>query len=311
MRKFLSIVGAFVAFLYAVLALSQFIFDKYAKKSETVTPYKNINKAFSENVDADLLILGNSRAEYHYNTEIMNSRLPVKCYNLGFSGRSFDYQYNLVLIPYLARNRYPDIIVQDIGPQAFYEHWNQSFDYGLLPYLNESEFDFYISDCEELTCFDKHLPVKYRGRSLLNHFRDFVSFLNDTSYRYDCYTPGFRSSYLDNFQRESYPLESNKEIVKLFRDFVVQCNDNDIKLVLVCSPMHLDDFASHCDMFGFWRQVDSITQSFNVYKLDYSDMFGNDTSYFMEATHLNGFGADIFTSRLVHDLDSMGIIDAK
>ena len=50
----------------------------------------------------------------------------------------------------------------------------------------------------------------------------------------------------------------------------------------------------------------------NIPFLDYSnDPICYDTSYFYNAMHLNARGADIFTAKLAHDLDSLNIIPAR
>ena len=70
--------------------------------------------------------------------------------------------------------------------------------------------------------------------------------------------------------------------------------------------MHKEDFYDKCQMTKFWQLIDSLAP--NVPKLDYSLMFGGDTTYFAESTHLNLLGAEVFTTKLAHDIDSIGFL---
>lgn len=94
--------------------------------------------------------------------------------------------------------------------------------------------------------------------------------------------------------------------MQYFEDFIKLCEEQSIPLLLVCSPMHKKDFYDKCKMLEFWKQIDSLAP--NVPKLDYSLMFGSDTAYFIESTHLNSIGSMIFTHQLAHDIDSLGLL---
>jgi hypothetical protein len=54
---------------------------------------------------------------------------------------------------------------------------------------------------------------------------------------------------------------------------------------------------------------DSIACEFHIPILDYSDIpMCYDTAYFYNATHLNKTGAELFTTKLAHDIDSIGFL---
>jgi hypothetical protein len=101
-------------------------------------------------------------------------------------------------------------------------------------------------------------------------------------------------------------LEHDSAIIYYFTEFVDICKAKEIPLLFVCSPMHREDFYDKCRMDEFWQLIDSLAP--NVPILDYSLMFGSDTTYFAESTHLNLVGAELFTTKLAHDIDSIGFL---
>ena len=100
--------------------------------------------------------------------------------------------------------------------------------------------------------------------------------------------------------------QKNDTIINYFSDCINRCEQENIQLLLVCSPMHKSDFYDKRRMTEFWQLIDSLAP--NISKLDYSLIFGSDTTYFAESTHLNLLGAEIFTTKLAHDIDSLGLL---
>jgi lysophospholipase L1-like esterase len=58
-----------------------------------------------------------------------------------------------------------------------------------------------------------------------------------------------------------------------------------------------------------YKMYESIATEFNIPILDYSyDLMCDDTTYFYNGTHLNKLGAEVFTTKLAHDIDSLGLL---
>ena len=58
-----------------------------------------------------------------------------------------------------------------------------------------------------------------------------------------------------------------------------------------------------------YEMYDTIAQRFNIPILDYNDIsMCYDTTYFYNGTHLNKLGAEVFTTKLAHDIDSLGLL---
>lgn len=263
---------------------------------------------YNKQQNADVVVFGNSRAACHYNTFIMDSLLHYDCYNFGFAGYSFDYIYNLQILPYLDKNISPRLLILEIGPQAFLKHYNDHFQNEFLPFIQSYYFDFYIRICDEVDVWDKYLPTKYYGMSIKETIRLLYDMKLDTNYLYhkDCFRQYKKGEYRMNFSHAIYELESDSSIINQLNTFIQICTKQNIPLLFVCSPMHKVDFYDKCQMDEFWDLMDSIAP--NIPKLDYSLMFGSDITYFAESTHMNLLGVELFTTKLAHDIDSLGLI---
>ena len=103
-------------------------------------------------------------------------------------------------------------------------------------------------------------------------------------------------------------VESDTTIINLFKGFVNECKDQDMELILVCSPIHTDDGTKYFDMDAFWTIISSIVKDKDIPIMNYQDLYGSDTTYFIDPMHLNKYGRDCFTKILAHDLDSLGYL---
>lgn len=287
-----------VAFSWLLpLYILQAIYDHTAYHVYDRWPYNKINTAFDKPQNADLIVMGNSRAYGNYIPEILDSVMNLKSCNLGFSGYSFLFNDKMVLEPYLKHNTPPRIIIQDVGPFAFFEDINPPYRIEFLPYINREEFSFYIDKCPELSVFDKYLPLKYHGQ-LSVCWDNFWSFVKEEGDQPE------RKYYMkDYFWGEDFrQLEKDPAILDLFVQYVRMCKANHIKLFFVCSPTHTVDGFAHFDMKGFRKMVNDIAKNEGIPFLDYSEIYGADTLYFIDPVHLKMHARKDFSKRVASDV---------
>ncbi|MBQ0080769.1 MAG: hypothetical protein KBS95_04400 [Alistipes sp.] len=304
MKRFLLDILLVLVLSFVPLYLLQWKIDNNAYKSHG-WPYHSVNTAFQGGIDAEVVFFGSSIVQIDMDSDIISKALGKKCFNMGMSGYSFDYQYNLIIKSYLKRNKKPELIVLGVSPQAFLEHWNPDFVYSFLPYISRPEFDFYCELSKDVTQMDRYLPTKYSG---LGIGRIWLLLKNrQPSSREDCFTPMHKDTYNVNFPK-NYPLEKNPEIIGYLKEFVQNCKRDGIQLVMVLPPMHKRDFYDQCDMEGFYSLLKKTVGE--VPLLDYSLLFEKNDEYFYESTHLNSPGAKIFSHKLAQDILELGIVGA-
>ena len=304
MKRFLFRLTLCFVVLAVICMIPCRVFEKKARESTDVIPYSRINMAGNLNhADADLIVLGNSRAVYSYNDSILSAMTGKKCLNLGLTGYSFEFQYNVMYKRYLLHNDKPQIIIMEVGPVAFFKHIGNPYSLEMLPYVNQDDFKEYIAMCPELTVADKIMFFRYFGKLDLV-VKALCKFENH---------PKKDRLRTTNWERENdsirYGLEYDTAIVHLFCDFVDECNEQETKLILVCSPMHGDLGKRRYDIDNFWKIIKHYVAGKNVSVLIYQDFFGSDISFFADPMHLNKQGKDLFTVQLAHDLDSLGLLE--
>jgi hypothetical protein len=299
MKRFIYKIIIFVGLLSLLTSIPCLVFEKRAKRCTTRHPYCRVNLAInSENINADLIIMGNSRAEYHYNDSILSEKTGLRCLNLGWAGYPFDYQYNVMYRNYMEQNIKPRFILQEISPYVFFDYFFPKYTIELLPFINRPEFKFYIELCPELSYLDKFIFVRYGGK--LYEVCDELSLLETTD--------SLGEKWRNDFITKMHEVEKDTTIMNLFERFVDECKDQNIKLILIYSPMHTDNGEKYFNMDAFWSIISKVVKDRDVPVLNYHSLFGNDTTYFRDAVHLNKYGKDCFTRKVAHDLDSLGLI---
>ena len=102
----------FLLVLMSAYALAYMV-DAGLRKSRN-SYYASWNDLYNSKINADLLIMGSSRAEFHISPKILDSALSLNTYNLGLSAWHFDMQYARFRM-YLQHNLKPRYIIQKIG----------------------------------------------------------------------------------------------------------------------------------------------------------------------------------------------------
>ena len=103
-----------------------------------------------------------------------------------------------------------------------------------------------------------------------------------------------------------------KEAIDLLDNFLSECQEDSISVIIIHSPFQREGFEKIQDHDKMLELFKSIADRHNLPFLDYTDdPISYDTLNFYNAMHLNAHGADLFSAKLAHDLDSLGLIPAR
>ena len=240
------------------------------------------NDIYGGEINADLVVLGNSQAWGSYNTFIMDSMLGLNTYNLGIDGHTLRYQ----LIRYETYRRFnpqPKVILLNV---CFFGTFSIMADEAydreqFFPYINDETLISQVAEAKHITWLDRHLPL-YRYFGYREDFENGVSaFWGNSDFQDGGMHKGFRGN--DNsWSSEGIPEK-------------------------VCDS--IDPILEHV---GNLRESDSIFETvagrYNMPILDFyhSDISRDSTNYY-NYSHLNSKGAELFTIELCRKLDSIGI----
>lgn len=325
MRRFITYFIAFSLICFCIIEIFLIplasAFEQSAYNNKNSDPYCRINFVTEcKDVNADLIIIGNSRAEGGYNGALLSKRTGLKCLNLGMAGYPFNFQYHIMYKTYVRQNSIPKYVIVEIGPFSFFDYFIPQYTIEMLPYIDRAEFKFYFESCPELSYWDHYRIVRYAGKymemaSAIKKLKESETtpniqtlLTNDSLGNTEMPTnnDGYEENYL---KKKKFDLEKNPDIIKVFNTFLNECEEQSIQVILVCSPIHTTDGACHFDMEGFWSLIAKIAIKHKVKVLNYEKLFGDDRKYFSNSMHLNTYGINCFTRTIAHDLDSLNIIN--
>ena len=306
MKRFITNIILFGVALLGFLTVCDAI-TTYAFHQKQTRKYSVWNDILHTNIDADVLIMGNSRAWGQYSTYILDSALNVNSYNIGMDGSCFNRQIKRYEIYRHYQRRKPDYIIQNVEfftleRTVGYER-EQFMPYMMYPYFRER-----VMEEEPFSFAELYIPM----------YRYYVNNFYDDYTKYDF--PQYKGYYAgdeewdpkDLKHVEPYNAVVDTATLRMFEDFISLTKQDSISLILVIAPMHIEATRVVLNNDEICRMYKNLAHKYDVPLLDYSDMpICNDTTYFHNATHLNKLGAELFSTQLAHDLDSLGFVKKK
>ena len=101
----------------------------------------------------------------------------------------------------------------------------------------------------------------------------------------------------------------NEEVERDFDRFLDHLKEQNVKVVFVCAPIYIGLTDKVDNLPEFYETFQSYSDKYQIPILDYKYYYlSYDTAYFYNATHLNKTGAELFTIKLCHGLDSLGLL---
>lgn len=306
MKQFLQTILIVLGLLLAVSIPFDYVFSNHLAHSKA-RKYVVWNDIIYDSVNADLLVLGSSRAWVHYDTHIMDSMLHINSYNLGIDGSAFNRQMLRYNIYSHYQKHTPKMVLINIDYRStlgwtFGYEREQFFPYFHIRYAGKE-----MKGMEPFSLGELYLPMfRYYKQGV---YSTFLGGSYDTTI-YKGYEGKVRewdgTKYLEI---NTFHFSKNEKTEKAFDLFLEQLKEKKVKVVFVYAPIYI----------GLTKKVDNLSEchkTFQYYSdkyqipiLDYTYYYlSYDTAYFYNATHLNKTGAELFTTKLCHDLDSLGIL---
>lgn len=302
MKKFLIRTLVFVALATIVMTVLDLCLTTQLRQRH-VGPYSCWTDIFHSRINADIVVLGNSRAWAHFSPAILDSTLHTHCYNLGHDGSAFNRQYTRYLL-YREHNPKPRIILQniDLATLDFASGYDQ---YQYFPYFNDADVRRWILPYEHFSLADKFLPFyRYANYGLQNLYKDVSPSVQGYCGR--DYVWDVDTLTLDIDVKS--PFDTDPRTMSLFDKFLADATAEGIQVILVHSPIHSYLTRRQGDLDKMWNTYQQYADKYNLTILDYTnDTLCDNTKYFYNIMHLNRKGAEIFSRHLAEDLKSMGI----
>lgn len=299
--KALLKISAALAVILATFLLSDFIFGLVA---DGFTQRRGLTKQqyfLSSREDYDLIFLGSSRANHHYDTPYIADSLGIRAFNAGQDGRGLSYQYPL-LKAYLSHHK-PRLVVLEMHLAL---DGARNGRIALLYPLAEKYEE--IGEAAELLDPANKLYLRsalYRYNSnLVYEARGILHPYSNVSLGYDPLPPKkVPEDMLKEEKRYWFPSEIDPTECRMLENIISLCKDRDIPLVGVISPVYE----------RVWRTavIDSILQANHIPLIDNSAyrLPLDAPEYFRDEMHLNAVGAREYTKYFMRQIaDTLRLI---
>lgn len=308
MKQFLRQIFFFTLGLFLLATVFDIVLTTRSLRMK-IPPYATWNDIYKRNIDADVLVMGSSRAFVHFNPAILDTVLHTNSYNLGMNGRAADSQILRYKVFRHCGNPKPKLIVYEVshGTMQKSNGYERS---QFVPYLHDPFIWRLCHSQEEFTIADCLLPGwRFLGRPKLMH-----TIFSSAAQRGDDNPvyKGFRSydrKWDGRAFRKQKHVSYNKDtaIIRQFRDFLDDCRRDSIQVVLVTSPFYIGGTKKMSDSTGLRIMFEQIANDYGLPFLDYTyDTISCDTAYFYNTMHLNRTGANLFSQKVARDIDSLG-----
>ncbi len=317
MKKFLIKILIFSAPLIALAYPVDIYLSKHLQRSHDYPGEMEVwRDIYQGNIEADIAVYGSSRAWTHFDPRILEDSLGLQVYNLGIDGHNFRLQY-LRHKEYLAHNRKPRFILMSVEAFTLEQRTDLYEKNQFLPFMlwNRNIRQF-TSLYKGFSWGDYHLPLfRYLGNSkAINTALQWASLKNDyPPFRVRGYR-GIEKKWSDDLSRakahrKSYEAAIDPETVRLFDQFLAECADADIQVILIYAPEYIDGQSFIQNREEVMDYFERAAQRGNLAFLDYSQNEINfEKEYFFNSTHLNKIGSQWFSAMLAHDLKTNPIL---
>ena len=244
---------------------------------------------------ADVLILGPSTANHHFDCRLLGDSIGLTCYNAGRDGQNVIYDA-IILEAFLTRCT-PKIVVVDVTSSTLSDVW--------MDRLHELNCYYGVLDPVDsiMDCITSPMDKMKRISGLYRYNKTWEWLLNAKLSKEKQDLDGFRPMPINldthfSAQTIASTFSFNESCLHYLIHIIEKCKTNGISIILTHSPSLIIDHGSFCS------EIKRISKQRNVCFMNWN----GDTAYtkhpelFYDMTHLNEKGAREFTKDFINRL---------
>lgn len=303
-----KIVIRLVVIVLAVLATVAVLDSAVGKTLDWMLPQisnqRNTGKTYFSlyDVDTPVVIVGSSRAAYHYVTQMVEDSLGMPAYNVGRSGCYYDY--NCCVMNSILDRYAPEVLIWECDRNSFYVGVDDPLNC-LYPYY---ETNHWVTET-----ISEELPWKEQVRLSCSTYRynsivltillcyvSRHSFVESTKKGYQSLDPATSKKSLSLFSEPVVERTISEIKVARFDAILQRAEEMGIKLIVVDSPRY--QIASRDNPSA--ERMKKICQCHGGLYLENTqmDFFLNHPELFHDEDHLNDNGAKIYTQIVLEQM---------
>jgi hypothetical protein len=299
-KSFAVKLGIFCATVAALDVATGTVLKKIYHRQKSGPEYRT--KFGMETSKAETMIFGSSRAEWIFNPKVIETALNTSCYNLGRNGQPIFYHYG-VLKSVLQRHR-PKTVIFSTDLLAFTK-FEESYDRisTLLPYYQSHpeirEIVHLKGRFEPLKMYSFTYPYNSQLLAIISGQKT-----NGDEEYYQGYKP-LTNIISGEPDTKDFRKDTVIDRVKLqyFQNFVTDCKNAGVKLVLVCPPYYAHILGNDPSN----EAIKKIATAEGIPYLDHSvdSFYFNRPNWFADYKHLNHLGVDSFTQQIMQEIKAL------
>lgn len=313
MKRFFTQIAVFAGILLVLAVAFDWMISSGLKKTEGGNFY-TLNALMNDAIKADVVMYGNSRVEHGYDPCVIDSILGCNSFNFGVSGQPFGVSC-LRWQLYNRHNNPPKLIIINcdyLELRGMAENGFKREQY--YPYISESLLEPFFGDFG-FSQVDKYIPLyRYHGEFQLIRLglAEFFHIQHDKEENiYKGYIPFYEEydgTNLEQFIRDNrLNFGIDKEVVSLL-DSMLSTVDRDITNIVFVQAPYYRRMLDNMNDTNAIAVYDSLSKKYSIPVLDYSRIYiCNDSTYFRDGCHVNFRGSAVFTRKMAHDIDSLGL----
>ena len=300
-------IAAFFCVVVAALFLTDSLVNAGLRRIRT-SSFGVTNRIVNGQINADILVTGSSRAQVHYDPQVIREVTGRSAFNIGINGSQTDLQVAMLKV-YLAHNRKPELIIHNLDLYSF-QTTREIYDPAqYLPYLRENHVYEAIRRVYPADAWKwKWLPLYgYATQDLrftwINGPKALVGLQPRETHR-NGYTPRYLE-WTGDFEklRDSHAAGVTFEIepqgVRDLEEIPQLCQQHGIPLILVYSPEYIEmqELEQNRDeIFSVFRKI---AERYNSKLWDYSSsQISQEKRFFYNSQHLNAAGAATYSNSI-------------
>ena len=243
----------------------------------------------------DIIILGSSRAQHHFNPSVIAKETGLSAYNCGFGGQGLAFSF--VQLSEMTKRYHPKLVILEVSPEILLDPESEDKLRILLPYANRDTLIRNIltrnNPLENVKLLSEIYPYNSKIINLLKALSQKPSDPYNGYYPLDRQIDTTQKIVINSFKTSNGIAEDKFYYLDRISNL---CNEKNIPLFITISPyysvnqdlMNLNDqIASRCELNRLnFENYSSYPETYHKPML------------FQDNAHLNDTGADLFSSAI-------------
>ena len=310
-----KVIGFFA--LVAVVVTGLHVVVNHGLRRIPTSKFGSLNRIVSGQVNAEIVVNGSSRAQFHYDSRVIAAVTGRSAYNIGMVAARIDLQA-AVLKTYLRHNAKPQLVIQNLDTSSLViAKRGETYDVAAFtPYLGEPALYGALRAVDPAAWKMKYIPMYGYAVEDTRFLWVMGALACLRKFPAEDYHQGFLPRYEqwnEDFERYKagvgpgvmYDVEPQG--VAALTDIIETCRSQDVPLVLVFSPEYFEVqplLLNRGAIFARFRELGAARQ---VPFWDYSDSpLSRSRANFYGSQHMNAEGAARFSAELARRLRESG-----